>query len=45
MSSSTSSAALAAVVATKVAKRYAGDASLLVYLNIGDFGIRQARPD
>jgi hypothetical protein len=35
-------AALAAVIATKIGKRYAGRASLLVYLNIGEFGIRQA---
>jgi hypothetical protein len=35
-------AALAAVIATKVGKRYAGRVSLLVYLNIGEFGIRQA---
>jgi hypothetical protein len=33
--------ALAAAVATKLAKRYAGDASLLVYLNISEFGIRR----
>lgn len=32
---------LAAAVARKVAKRYAGDASLLLYLNIGEFRIRQ----
>ena len=35
-------AALSAVIATKVGKSYAGRASLLVYLNIGEFGIRQA---
>jgi hypothetical protein len=34
-------AALSAVVATKIGKLYAGRASLLVYLNIGEFGIRQ----
>jgi hypothetical protein len=34
-------AALAATIATKVGKHYAGRASLLVYLNIGEFGIRQ----
>jgi hypothetical protein len=34
-------AALSAVIATKIEKRYAGGASLLVYLNIGEFGIRQ----
>ena len=33
--------ALSAVIATKIEKRYAGSASLLVYLNIGEFGIRQ----
>jgi hypothetical protein len=35
-------AALGATVAKKLAKHYAGDASLLVYLNIQEFGIRQA---
>lgn len=35
-------AALAAAIATKIKKHYAGRASLLVYLNIGEFGIRQA---
>jgi hypothetical protein len=35
-------AALAAVVTKKIEKRYAARASLLVYLNIGEFGIRQA---
>jgi hypothetical protein len=35
-------AALTAVIATKIGKHYAGRASLLVYLNIGEFGIRQA---
>ncbi len=35
-------AALSAVIATKIGKRYAGAASLLVYLNIGEFGIRQS---
>jgi hypothetical protein len=35
-------AALSAVIATKIGKHYAGRASLLVYLNIGEFGIRQA---
>jgi hypothetical protein len=35
-------AALSAAVARKVEKRYAGKASLLLYLNIGEFGIRQA---
>jgi hypothetical protein len=35
-------AALSAVIATKIGKFYAGHASLLVYLNIGEFGIRQA---
>jgi hypothetical protein len=35
-------AALAAVIARKIGKRYAGRVSLLVYLNIGEFGIRQA---
>lgn len=34
--------ALATVIASKVGKRYAGRVSLLVYLNIGEFGIRQA---
>ena len=34
--------ALSSVIATKIGKRYAGRASLLVYLNIGEFGIRQA---
>jgi hypothetical protein len=34
--------ALSAAIATKVGKNYAGHASLLVYLNIGEFGIRQA---
>ena len=35
-------AALAAVIATKIEKHYAERASLLMYLNIGEFGIRQA---
>jgi hypothetical protein len=35
-------AALSVVIATKVGKSYAGRVSLLVYLNIGEFGIRQA---
>jgi hypothetical protein len=35
-------AALATVTASKVGKRYAGRVSLLIYLNIGEFGIRQA---
>jgi hypothetical protein len=35
-------AALAAVIATKIGKHYAGRASLLVYLNISEYGIRQA---
>jgi len=35
-------AALAAVIETKIGKHYAGRASLLIYLNIGEFGIRQA---
>ena len=35
-------AALSAVVATKIGKLYASRASLLVYLNIGEFGVRQA---
>lgn len=30
------------MVATKIGKLYAGRASLLVYLNIGEFGVRQA---
>ena len=34
-------AALLAVIATKVGKGYAGRASLLVNLNISEFGIRQ----
>jgi hypothetical protein len=34
-------AALSAAVATKMGKQYAGSASLLVSLNIGEFGIRQ----
>ena len=34
--------ALERVIAAKVRKCYAGRASLLVYLNIGEFGIRQA---
>lgn len=34
-------AALSVVIATKIQKCYAGRASLLVYLNIGEFGIRQ----
>ena len=34
-------AALSAVIATKIGKRYAGRASLLVYLNVNEFGIRQ----
>ena len=33
---------LSAVIATKIGKRYAGRASLLVNLNISEFGIRQA---
>lgn len=36
------SAALAAVITTKISKHYAGRASLLVYLNVSEFGIRQA---
>jgi len=35
-------AALAATISTKIGKHYAGRASLLVSLNIGEFGIRQA---
>lgn len=35
-------AALSAVIATKIAKRYVGRASLLVNLNIIEYGIRQA---
>lgn len=35
-------AALSAVIATKIGKHYAGRASLLVYLNISEFGVRQA---
>jgi hypothetical protein len=35
-------AALSAVIATKIGKNYASRVSLLVYLNIGEFGIRQA---
>ena len=35
-------AALSAIIATKIGKRYAGRASLLVNLNIDEFGIRQA---
>jgi hypothetical protein len=35
-------AALTAVIATKIGKHYAGRASLLVYLNISEYGIRQA---
>ena len=35
-------AALSAVIATKIRKRYAGRASLLVNLNISEFGIRHA---
>jgi hypothetical protein len=35
-------AALSGVIAKKIRKRYAGHASLLVYLNITEFGIRQA---
>lgn len=35
--------ALSAVVTTKIGKRYAGRASLLVNLNISEFGIRQAQ--
>jgi hypothetical protein len=35
-------AALSAVIATKVGKSYRGRASLLIYLNIREFGIRQA---
>ena len=34
--------ALSAVVATKIEKHYAGHASLLISLNISEFGIRQA---
>ena len=34
---------LSAVIATKIGKRYAGRASLLVNLNISEFGIRQAK--
>jgi hypothetical protein len=34
--------ARSAVIATKIGKRYAGRASLLVNLNISEFGIRQA---
>src|SRR6195952_5402641 len=34
-------AALSAAVAKKIGKRYAGSASLLVFLNIDEFGIRQ----
>ena len=34
-------AALSAVIATKIGKRYAGRASLLINLNISEFGIRQ----
>jgi hypothetical protein len=33
--------ALASAIGTKVGKCYAGRSSLLVYLNIGEFGIRQ----
>ena len=36
-------AALSAVISTKVRKSYAGRVSLLIYLNIGEFGIRQAK--
>jgi hypothetical protein len=36
------SAALSAVIATKIGKLYASRASLLVNLNISEFGIRQA---
>jgi hypothetical protein len=35
-------AALSAVITKKNGKLYAGRASLLVYLNIGEFGVRQA---
>lgn len=35
-------AALSAVISAKIRKRYAGRASLLVNLNISEFGIRQA---
>jgi hypothetical protein len=35
-------AALSAVIATKIGKHYAGRASLLVYLNVVEFGVRQA---
>ena len=35
-------AALSAVITLKIGKRYAGSASLLVNLNISEFGIRQA---
>jgi hypothetical protein len=35
-------AALSAVIATKIGKRYSGRSSLLVNLNISEFGIRQA---
>jgi hypothetical protein len=34
--------ALSAVIGTKIGKRYAGRASLLINLNISEFGIRQA---
>lgn len=34
-------AALSAVIAKKISKLYAGHPSLLVYLNIGEFGVRQ----
>jgi hypothetical protein len=34
--------ALATVIASKVGKRYAGCVSLLIYLNISEFGIRRA---
>ena len=36
-------ASLAATIATKIRKRYAIGVSLLVYLNIGEFGIMQAQ--
>jgi hypothetical protein len=34
--------ALASVIASKIGKHYASSASLLIYLNIAEFGIRQA---
>lgn len=36
-------AALSAAISTKIAKHYAGSTSLLVYLSIGEFDIRQAQ--